>query len=1149
MISTDRNRKDRALFGLLSLLLSFSLGALGQVCAGESLPSRGPAIYRVEPGDTLTGIAADHGLTVRALARLNGIAPDSVLQVGEALRVSASPQPASAARPPSRRPTLLYRVQPGDTLTGIAADHGLTVQALARLNGIASDSVLQVGQLLRVPGARVPASAVRPPSRRPLQLYRVQPGNTLTGIAANHGLTVQALARLNGVAPDSGLQVGELLRVPAMPSPARTPAVTRPARRWPTQLYRVQPGDTLTSLAAEYRLSVQSLARLNGIAPDDVLPVGALLRVPRIAVPKRSAGRFALRRHGAFYRVQPGDTLSGIAAQYGLSARALARLNHIPPAVDLRVGQRLRVPAVGSHGPVLAFGPLFPCPPALRPAVDFWIRVFTQITTNEGFLHDPNDLGVIYETVRFAPGTSRWERQQVVNRARDRLAAELRRIAAGVRPLTAQEQRIRALWGPDTSAARLLRAANDIRFQLGQSNRFRDGLIRSGAWQHAIARALARQGLPPQLAALPLVESSYNPRAYSKDGAAGIWQFMPGTAQPFLRMNAAIDQRMDPFSATVAAAQLLAYNHRILGTWPLAITAYNHGLAGMMRAVRVMGTKNIADIVLHYRTPMFGFASRNFYVSFLAALYVDEHARHYFGVLHRLPEEHYRALPLPGYVSMPALENVLGVPLSRLRALNPALLPPVWDGELDVPKGYRLRLPSTGPVWTVADLVDRLGAPAFLSAQVRPPSYRVQWGDTLSGIAARYGLSVWELAQFNGIQPNGILRVGERLSLPGAPQPAPLLADNSGPAPNALTRYVVQPGDTLSGIAAQFGVSLWALAQINDIQPNGILRVGERLRLPGAAQPLLAQNAGPMLGALPRSYVVQPGDTLSGIAAQFGVNLWALAQFNDIQPNGILQVGERLRLPGAAQPLLAQNAGPVLGALPTSYVVQPGDTLSGIAAQFGVSMWVLARLNHIQANGILSVGERLRLPQAAGASPLPAGIAAAGPRPAPVDKVEAQGPGLGPGGHSAPTIDPTDYSVAANGTIRVASQESLGYYAEWLGVSAAELRRINHLPAGQPLQIGEEIRLDFRHVTPAQFEQQRVAYHRAIEASYFATHRITGTFSYVTRSGDSLWTLVQRFPALPEWLLRQYNPHVDFFALTPGTRLIIPRVVSVAAGS
>lgn len=671
---------------------------------------------------------------------------------------------------------------------------------------------------------------------------------------------------------------------------------------------------------------------------------------------------------------------------------------------------------------------ILPCPAQLRTAVHFWIRVYTQIDTHEGFLHDPNHLGVVYATVRFAPGSPPAQRQQIVARERDRIATELRSIAAGVRPLTPAQRRIRALWGPHPSPVQLREAAGAIRFQLGQSNRFKAGLIRSGAWQHAIARALSAHGLPPQLAALPLVESAYNPRAYSKDGAAGLWQFMPGTAERFLHMDAALDQRFDPFSATVAAAQLLAYNYRILGTWPLAITAYNQGVAGVLRAVHVEGTRDLGVIVRRYHTAMFGFASRNFYASFLAALYVDQHAQRYFGLLRRLPEEHFQELRLPGYVSVAAIERAADVHAARLRELNPGLRPPVWGGELDVPKGYPLRLPVSGARWSVAALRARLGAHALLAAQLRPPVYLVHSGDTLSGIAARYHLDLWALARFNGLTVDGLLRVGERLRLPGASRP-----------------------------------SRQAVAQVAP-----------------------ARAASAVHGAL---YRVHRGDTLSGIAAHFGISPVVLAQRNGIALNALLRVGEPLHLPGRA---------------PSAAVLAANDALSSAPS-------------------------------------------APDPQPVSARQARALGPMLGPEADPARSVDPANYQVAANGTIRVGPAESLGYYAEWLGVSAMDLRRLNHFRFHQPVRIGERIRLDFHFVTAQQFTARRLAYHKSLEQRYFARFRIDGTRTYVTRSGDSLWTLTRRFSDLPAWLLRQYNPHTDFFTLHPGTPLVIPHIVSAGA--
>src|SRR5581483_9110796 len=205
---------------------------------------------------------------------------------------------------------------------------------------------------------------------------------------------------------------------------------------------------------------------------------------------------------------------------------------------------------------------------------------------------------------------------------------ELERIASGQGPLSPEDERIKALWGSQATPERLREATDDIRFQLGQANRFKAGLVRSGTWQKDIAQALKEEGLPPELAALPLVESSYNPSAYSKVGAAGLWQFLRSTGRRFLRIDSVVDERMDPFRETEAAAQLLDYNYRLLGSWPLAITAYNHGAEGVRRARDELGTDDIVRIVRDYHSPSFGFASRNFYVSFLAALAVSRDAEH-----------------------------------------------------------------------------------------------------------------------------------------------------------------------------------------------------------------------------------------------------------------------------------------------------------------------------------------------------------------------------------------------------------------------------------------------------------------------------------------------------------------------------------------
>ena len=278
---------------------------------------------------------------------------------------------------------------------------------------------------------------------------------------------------------------------------------------------------------------------------------------------------------------------------------------------------------------------LLPRPPELEPDVQFWLRVYTQVSTNEGLIHDQHRLSVVYETLHFDADTPSPERARKVDTERERFEDILGRLAHGAEPRDDEERRVRALWGDDATPAQLEAAASDVRFQLGQSDRFRAGLVRAGAWETHIGEVLANLGLPAEIAALPHVESSFDPYAYSKVGAAGLWQFMRSTGRRFLRIDAAVDERLDPYRETEAAAQLLSYNYRLLGSWPLAITAYNHGAEGMRRARELLGTDDIVRIVREYHSPTFGFASRNFYVSFLAALTIAQNPEKYFGGLAR----------------------------------------------------------------------------------------------------------------------------------------------------------------------------------------------------------------------------------------------------------------------------------------------------------------------------------------------------------------------------------------------------------------------------------------------------------------------------------------------------------------------------------
>ena len=226
---------------------------------------------------------------------------------------------------------------------------------------------------------------------------------------------------------------------------------------------------------------------------------------------------------------------------------------------------------------------LFPRPVELQPDIEFWVKVYTEVDTKSGYIHDAYDVTVVYETLKLSDNYH--ADRKLIRATKDRYIAILKRLAKGIpENPSLEEQRILLLWGSKADAARLKKAAGDIRFQRGQSDRFQEGMARSGQWNDYINSVMDEKGLPRELGILPHVESSFNPKAYSSAGAAGIWQFTRSTGRRYMQVDYVVDERMDPFAATEAAAQLLEHNLQVTGSWPLALTAYNHGAASLRRA-------------------------------------------------------------------------------------------------------------------------------------------------------------------------------------------------------------------------------------------------------------------------------------------------------------------------------------------------------------------------------------------------------------------------------------------------------------------------------------------------------------------------------------------------------------------------------------
>jgi membrane-bound lytic murein transglycosylase D len=508
---------------------------------------------------------------------------------------------------------------------------------------------------------------------------------------------------------------------------------------------------------------------------------------------------------------------------------------------------------------------------------------------------------------------------------------------------------------------------------------------------------------------------------------------------------------------------LLADNHSVLQSWPLALTAYNHGLGGMRRAVNQHKTTDIDVIVAKYQSRSFGFASRNFYTAFLAALEVDSQPEKYFGKITLDSPSATDVVSVPDYVSIDTLAKALNVRSSALRDLNPALMDTVWAGDKFVPKGFALRLPLA-TVALAEDLLAGIGATERYAAQRPDLQHRVRRGDTLSQIAAEYGVSLAALMRINGLSGRDLIRVGQMVSLPqgsGAPPPA-AVALAAAEVPSAAPTgepgsYVVRRGDSVARIANRFGVAVDDLLAANPIGNRNLIHPGQTLLIPGA-------------GASP-------------------------------QPDAVLAMAER---------------EPAAIAVAASFPVDPGDAPSATE---------LARADEPAVEETLA------------AEPEPStladnavtGLEAA----TDVNALDAEQAEL--------AADPSDYSVAGN-TIQVQALETLGHYADWLGIATQRLRDLNGMSFREAVVIGQKLTIDLRHVDAETFEQRRVAYQQAQQGAFFARNHIEGIENHVIKSGESLWILAGRTYKVPVWLLRQYNPDLDLDRVLPGTIVKFPKL-------
>ncbi len=461
---------------------------------------------------------------------------------------------------------------------------------------------------------------------------------------------------------------------------------------------------------------------------------------------------------------------------------------------------------VGTWGKPLQ-GEVFSTPENLKNNVAFWKKIYTEVSLTEGILHDSEYPLIIYTKVTIGSRKGRSRSRFIRNHKN--LVAQTLKIMSRKRfsQWTSKEQEIADLFTKYANMNELKTAWKRVRFQQGQRERYKEGLERSGAYMTFIRMMLKLFNIPDRIAYLPHVESSFNINAYSRVGAAGMWQFMRGTGRLFnLKIDYLVDERRDPIKSTIAAARLLLQNYSELKSWPLAITAYNHGQASIKRAVRITGSRDIGVIIEKYKNRRFRFASKNFYSCFLAASEIAVDAEKYFPDINYHPPLQYKEIQLESYLQPKTLEKYLGIPQDKIKELNPALRSIVFSRQLPISPGFKLRIPASISPQEAKEKLAAIPASEIKSAPKILQYYTVRRGDTLSRISRRFRVSINTLLMANQISSKNRIYVGQVLRIPArgvslttaASQPKPKPKPKPLPSPETPAPAVkpITPNNT-----------------------------------------------------------------------------------------------------------------------------------------------------------------------------------------------------------------------------------------------------------------------------------------------------------------------------------------------------------------
>ena len=514
--------------------------------------------------------------------------------------------------------------------------------------------------------------------------------------------------------------------------------------------------------------------------------------------------------------------------------------------------------------------------------------------------------------------------------------------------------------------------------------------------------ALARKNVPLEIKYLAIVESALNPKAVSRVGATGLWQFMLQTGKEYnLNVDSYVDERSDILKSSEAAAQYMVNMHRIFGDWELVLASYNSGAGNVAKAIRRSGGKQNFWNIKNYLPK----ETQAYVPAFLATMYIYEYHKEHGIVPNRAIVKHFQTdtIMIKKQMSFKQISDLVDIPVSQLQLLNPSYkmnVVPVYSNKphfLRLPKdkigiftsneekiyayvqhaSEKRERPFEPTRWASAKRDTTSKAVASSEYVSKTKIHTVKRGESLGAISNKYGVSVAQLKDWNNLRGNSIgygkklkIRSTEKVrTLPSDVKPLVDREENTAIASNdskaeptvAPEFYTVQKGDNLNSIAKRFGVTVAELKEMNNMEDTNVL-LDTKIKIIKGENVEVADLKDNTPAKTSNYYIVQKGDNLGAIAKKQEVTVAQIQEWNDLKDTNV-QLGAKLLILKESN---KQSNDEVIASAKKAtrnshYLVQKGDSLFKIAQKYpGITVSDIKKWNGISGNE-LKPGMKLKI--------------------------------------------------------------------------------------------------------------------------------------------------------------------------------------------